>query len=883
MAWEKHYILQWYDLWNVKWTANLHTEDYSGEPEYLQGSGEAIVFEFRNDTDEIFGCLKPSSVILNIVCNSNFKFLELFTGGAMNTWVEIFQGEEDSSEGVPYWVGWLDPSDYQEPYEPVPYTMKLSCVDGLSLLKDILFASSVTSSEGEEEIVYYDGRQLISQILFDIFGQIGYSEFKEFVNIYEEEMLNSTDDSPFDQAKIDVDIFQDKYCDEVLKRILEPLNASIRQWEGVFCIYRPKELINDTVYGRHFTEAQSKSSISISPDQFFNRTGYNTNLKQIPGGIIGLIDPAKKVKLHMDYGYKESWISNYKFDAKLYTDPDWQGWTKVGGDYNKPIGNYVVGEKEGVAIIDQDVIPTSYIYQDFGQSTVISATDLILVEFEYGTFNPTSSEILNASISMEIYQTKHLHDVDGTELEWSSVLGASLTFLVTAPVGWSGWQTYRRQITGIEEATTIRIALYGDPNHTSDVYPCYKNIIFRTTSAKILAKEEVRTFVQRLSYAAGLLLGVWYFSKNKYYTVKTTELVDNIIEDTYITGNDIEGQEIERDYLLGDVVDVDIDNILEQFGGALSTVKRDSLSTAADNFYTEHNASYPGVVITTPGDAVVFTKVGGSFTGATSITNVTGNLSGVVVATQAYVPGVNKIIQVYPTDDTGSYDLVVTGCAAKTMTFDTDEETTCSNFVTAQSAYYSGQGFTLTYAQQSGGFYDGQWRIQFEGASDFEVTKENQVPTFDVLIITTQNYSAVVPAIHTISLTGNYGSANIVCDGVAAKDIEITEMDIPTVEWATREEPSSGQMKKLLQLIGDEIKYQYSRYTHRLTMNIQELPGELLSPASSNNQSVLSLLGNLQDSENQLSGVNRKFVITRGTFNVRSRNWKLDLVEIIND
>lgn len=887
--WEEHYILQWHDIWNVKWTAKLFTEDWDSEPEYLQGSEEAIVFEYRNDTDAAFGCLKPSSVILNVICDTKFKFRDLYTGGVMSTWVEIYQGEEDSSDGTPYWVGWLDTKGYEEPYEPVPYAMSLSCVDGLSLLKDILFASSVSTSEGEEEIIYYNGRGYISTLLLYIFDKIGYSEFKEYINIYEEEMFNTADDSPFDQSKIDSDVFQDMFCDEVLKRILEPFNASIRQKDGVFCIYRPKELSNSTVYGRYFTGNQTKTSITLSPNQFFNRSGHNTNLKQVPGGVGLLEDPARKIKMNFDYGNRESWFDYHTFPAVIFYDTiagvytsaptyllrNWtnSGWGSFGANV-KPIGYYVPGETEGVLVEGVG----DYIYQDATAiQSMWSDSDLFTLDFDYGWYTHAGDHGTGA-VSMQITCGSYylVDSGDGINCEWtltpSVIEFTGLYFDETN--SWSDWTNHHRQFSGMPASGTLRIKLYG--SNFQFTWAAFKNVRFFVTSSEIEKKKKVRTVLQRVIQGA-LMGGEKFHLANKYYWVKYKEPVDNIVEDEYITGNDLDGQELEFDYILGDVTDAEIENILGQFKGALSTIKRDSLSEAADDFYTDHNASYPGVAITTPGETIVFTKAGGAFTGATSITNVTGNLAGSVVNTQAYAAAIPKIYWLYPSAASGSYDIRVTDCDDKTMTFHTNQQTTCSDFVTANVDYYAGLDITIASAQDD----EDAWYVSFTAAWGMFVSKVNQVPTFDVDINLIQNYTAVVPAIHTITLSGDYGTANIVCNGVAAKDIEIDETEQPTVEWATREEQSSGGMKKLLELIGDEIKHQYSRHTQLLDINIQELSGEMLSPASSDSKSNLNLLGNLQDTENQLNGTPCKFVINRGTFNARSRTWKLDLAEII--
>lgn len=891
MAWEKRYILQWQDVWGVRWTANLFTQDYPSDPEYLEGSEEAIEFEFRNDTDAAFGCLKPSSVTLNVIRDTPFKFMELFTGGIMDTWVEIFQGDDDSSAGVPYWTGWLDTSNYEEPYEAGNVVMQLSCVDGLSLLKDILFASAVTTSEGEEEITYYNGRGYISTLLLYIFDKIGYSEFKEYVNIYEEEMFNTADDSPFDQSKIDSDVFQDMYCDEVLKRILEPFNASVRQHEGVFCIYRPKELINSTVYGRHFTGNQTKTSVTLSPDQYFHRTGHNTNLKQVPGGSAGLEDPARRIKMNFDYGNRESWFDYYNFPAEIFYDTiagvytgaptyllkRWtnSGWGSFGANV-KPIGYYVPGEAEGVLVEgDED-----YIYQDaIAALSTWSDSDLFTLDFDYGWYTHAGDHGTGA-VSMQITCGSYylVDSGDGINCEWtlveSSISFTGLYFDETNP--WSDWTNHKRQFSGMPASGTLRIKLFG--SNFQWTWSAFRNVKLFVTSSDIEKKKKVRTLLQRVITGA-MMGGDKFHLANKYYWVKYKEPVDNIVENEYITGNDLDGQELEFDYILGDITDAEIENILGQFKGALSTIKRDTLEEAADDFYTDHNASYSGVVITTPTNTIVFTKSGGAFTGATSITNATGNLSGSVANTQAYAAGQTKIVRAFPTNASGSYDIRITDCDDKTMIFDTNEAGTCAAFVDAWAGYYNGVGFTITAAQETGSPW--RWYVQFEAAFDFAISKVNQVPAFDVTFETVQTFIAVTPAIHTITLTGDYGTANIVCNGVAAKDIEIDETEIPTVEWATREEQSSGAMKKLLELIGDEIKHQYSRHTQMLSINIKELPGELLSPASSNDESNLNLLGNIQDTENQVDGENRIFVINRGTFSARSRTWKLDLAEIV--
>jgi hypothetical protein len=148
-----------------------------------------------------------------------------------------------------------------------------------------------------------------------------------------------------------------------------------------------------------------------------------------------------------------------------------------------------------------------------------------------------------------------------------------------------------------------------------------------------------------------------------------------------------------------------------------------------------------------------------------------GDLAG-SVATEApdhidSSPTITKIVRAFPSSASGSYDITVTGCDSKTMTYDSDEATTCLNFYVDNIAYYNGVGITLTYAQETGSPF--RWYVQFEAALDITVGKENQTPAFDVIIETVQNYSAPVARVDTITLTGTEGEANILCDALTKK------------------------------------------------------------------------------------------------------------------
>ncbi len=85
---------------------------------------------------------------------------------------------------------------------------------------------------------------------------------------------------------------------------------------------------------------------------------------------------------------------------------------------------------------------------------------------------------------------------------------------------------------------------------------------------------------------------------------------------------------------------------------------------------------------------------------------------------------------------------------------------------------------------------------------------------------------------------------------------------------------TGSESKELLSIIADELAEQYSRPKQFLSLPIIE-------DDSSGKTPHVNILGNFQDELNQTGGNNRVFVFNKGSFNVRERQWQLDLIEII--
>ena len=652
--------IEFSDLQKVEWRISIEDPDFTGDYTLLKATGNPLNFAYDNESDDVFDPMRPSRATFEVYSETNFALLDLYSVEDMHYPVKIY------CNGSVFWKGYVETQNYEEVYEPVPYAVSITATDGLSILENILFADEIAYNEGEETITYYNGHELESAIILDILAEIGFTEFKEYVNIYEDNMLSTASDSPFDQIKIDRDVFKDYYCYEVLSEILKKYNAIIRQKDGVFCIVRPAELLDTTVYGRWFTGDTTKTAITLNPDQFIKRKATHPSSRriQVPGGRLMIVPPAKKVTSVFDYGYKESWLDNHNFETALWDGYDFAYWDRTAGTLITHIGKRVPGELNGVYLYNRNTYPTLayYIYQSFGTEAIISTHDVFNFELDFMTVNGESSEQSNASFYIKVKNNstgQWLSESNDLQCEWVTSNQVITITQETAPVGFSSWTSWKRTFTGLPASGAYTFYIYSS-DFGSDVHFGVKNVRFYVTSDEIIVK-------RRKHKGPFAKLARWILRTPEY----TFKYIDNVevVENEYNVFNGINGVNMGYDYRLGDVVDTDMDNIIEQCAGALCVMKRTNgyrvdtitltgstgtcnitvggitslatffmtLSITAQDFVTAYESDYDavGIVLTSVGADLIFTaKVAGTeFDGETSLVNASGNLFGSIAYT----------------------------------------------------------------------------------------------------------------------------------------------------------------------------------------------------------------------------------------------------------
>lgn len=894
MSWGVTHRGEFYDGRELIWRIDIELDGGSGAAD-MSLTGDPLHIEWLAASDDLlFSPIKGSRAKIGVFSESNFQYTSLYSAENFKRRVSIYyvpvtgstltvddtditvdsdlytaDDVSASAEGTPvlYWRGYLT-SDYSEPYNDWPYPVTLTANDGLGLLKDMPYKyTTVTKND-----TYYTGRRYESQVILDILGKIGHTSFKEFCNIYEDNIDDGVGDSPFDQIMIDMDVFKDMYCYDVLEQLLKKYNAVIRQINGEFYLYRPTEFDSATVYGRSFTAYDTKSAISCTPEQLIQRSTAS-DIRDFNGGVLMMVSPLSKFTAQQDYGNKESWIKDHNFDIAGYdVSTGFEDWTMVNFAPLSFFNNFR-DETEGIASTRSGTGEVDYAMQYFALEAKKS-TNVHVFSFEYLMFKTTSGDASDVGFSISIRDdtyTYYLDQIDNVSAEWDTSPVTVNYTISSVPHGVGNWATYTLSIAnGLPADGPYWITLYA--TNTAGVRIAYRNLRFyETTDTVVRKKKKVSRWKNWLNAIPPL--GIIRFFGGGYKNVTSFEVTNNeeVLIDTYDATNAITAPEASANYLLGDTTQAGtgLINTLEQFSGGLAFYETGSLTQTARDFVNDFAATYavltsPGVILTSQGNTIYFESdtPGTAFSGSTSIVNASGNLSGTASTVTSNGVGTVKKCTLTLTAGTSGTAFI----NHSTMTFDTDLHTTCDIWVMANTIEYAAGGITLSVHATNP-------IITFTGDSGVNFDTPVFMPKagdLDGDLIVSQAYVAPVARIDKIVLSGSSGTATITChaeDNVATYNTATILQN--TASWHTR---GNTEAKPVIELVADEIAAQYAREKHFIQMSLRER-----GTAAPD----VNMLYNLQDSLNTYGGNNRIFMANRGEFNVKRGEWSVDEIEIL--
>ena len=799
------------DLEGEDWRVDILEDGYGGDPTTMRPTGEPLVFDWPGEGDDVFGQnIRGSQASINVYSDTDFEYSELFTSDGLEFKVNIYYDTTTL-----FWTGWINADTWSEPYQPTSYPVTITANDGLGLLKGFDFTDlSITS------------RATFSDIIYQTLGEIGFTAFTEFVNVYDIDMDSGTGDSPLDQSGAEPDLWEESTMYEALSDVLKTFNAGMTQQMGKMIIYRYKELSDVTMRGRIFTSATAKSSTTRTPLQSINRATTASDFDEV-GGTLMIMPQVSLLNISQSYGVRESILDSWQFNYEDFSGSwDVSNWTETSTPDPRPIGlnSLTKGDNPGVYL--HSVRTTSTGGANLNQSLAVksSATDGTIVDFDWALLNNSGSEeTLKVAVEIKIVEAGTGTPYYFTGSTWSVVattLPVTGNILAIGVGEWTGWTNYRASV-GTSKKGVITATLYCvvESGGASSVYTAYKNI-------KI-----------QFSNSDGIIL------EGKEYEIT----------------NAVNGQIVDLAYNLGDG-DTALTNALVMENGSIHQEYID-LTQVAAQFAANHSGDYAGITVTSSTNDIIFTAdvAGTDFTGATTITNTVTDLDGSVVNTTANVVAVKRVDTVtLDTGTGGSADVLCNGVTTG-ATYNGSYTQTATDFVTNRAADYlpavivtsSGDDIIFTAAVAG---------VNFTGST----TITNSIPDLDGSVANTTANVVGVARVDTISLTGTSGTADILCDETTE---EATFNFTPTTAWDTR---GGSENDPIVELIGGEIGNQFSRPKHLLDLELLE-----------QSNAFLDLVGNLQDDLNQFDGSDRVFIMNRANYDVRNRRWALGLNELI--
>lgn len=252
---------QFTNLLNEKWYVDIKEKDYALDALDITLGATPVIINTGSSDGNKFEIIRGSECKLQLISESDFQFSDLFTDDERKYKVVISKDVLTGSVDVKtmQWTGFVLPDIYREPYICVPYIVEVSASDGFGTLKNF-------------DYKFYDGTNYSGildtwSILKEILNKLNLWLDSVVINSLVEtgdtqsNSGNSYLNNPFTFIYVNLEAYEDKDCDFILREILKPFGCRIFQQGGKFWIERINDLAADTV--DEFTDTYNNSNPAI--------------------------------------------------------------------------------------------------------------------------------------------------------------------------------------------------------------------------------------------------------------------------------------------------------------------------------------------------------------------------------------------------------------------------------------------------------------------------------------------------------------------------------------------------------------------------------------------------------------------------------------------
>lgn len=326
MSYGSKYKMSFYDLYGKLNEVYFRERDYSGSEEAVTSiGGTPAILEINAPSDDPYeGVIRGTTAQFFLKDSTGFKYLDMLISDGKKYHV---QWDVDSAL---FWAGFVASGTNQHPYSVAPYGVCIAATDALATLNVKNFALT-----GKQSLM-----AILAHCLDNIhLDSLPVSILYENINKYEQNHNSGNADSPLIQTYLDCDnIFYPEgkamNCYDVINKAFFLWGVILRQSGGAWHILQMN--ISSSEYRRRkYTLASGGYTYSTNelhdPVIQTNNSSTKTAMNRlIVGGTIIWLDGLKEFSFIKDYGLKETFVDNPRFERWIdrFTPEDW---TKVGG------------------------------------------------------------------------------------------------------------------------------------------------------------------------------------------------------------------------------------------------------------------------------------------------------------------------------------------------------------------------------------------------------------------------------------------------------------------------------------------------------------------------------------------------------------------------
>lgn len=221
------YKIQYKNIEGDDFRLDIWDKDFEGETTDIRGN---VKHNYTERKDLLVSTV-PSNLDITLEADDTTTLTDLYSENERQFSVFLYRNDQM------LFRGYLKPDGIWEDYVLDKWELSLDAFDGLSTLKDLSFVKdnglSFQGKISQYEAVYYALRRIGYEIPINISDDLPvYTDYAGTESILKDVLINTERFYQEQETKAAMD------CEEVLKSILEPYNATIIQMNGEWWIYR---------------------------------------------------------------------------------------------------------------------------------------------------------------------------------------------------------------------------------------------------------------------------------------------------------------------------------------------------------------------------------------------------------------------------------------------------------------------------------------------------------------------------------------------------------------------------------------------------------------------------------------------------------------------